>query len=278
MNLTALQTFLAIAETGSLVRASERLNVTQSTVTARLQGLERELGERLFERGKAGAELTQAGIRFGRYAETMAHLWRQARAAARRSGGGETVCNLGCPVDLWPDLGRRIFREIHREQAQAVLSAWPGGQQDLDRWLSVGLINAALAHQPIAREGQTIHALGAERLALYTTRPGSPLRFDPGYVYVDAGEEVGRRHDEAYADADVARVSFGSALWAIEHLLEHGGSAYLPERLAGPHEAAGALHAVAEAPVFSRKLYLITSDAASAGWAWLPGLVARLAC
>jgi DNA-binding transcriptional LysR family regulator len=36
MNLTSLQTFLAILETGSLVRAADKLNVTQSTVTARL--------------------------------------------------------------------------------------------------------------------------------------------------------------------------------------------------------------------------------------------------
>ena len=36
MNIVNLQTFLSIVETGSLVRASEQLNVTQSTVTAPL--------------------------------------------------------------------------------------------------------------------------------------------------------------------------------------------------------------------------------------------------
>ena len=55
MNDAALCTFIAIADTGSLVRASERLNVTQSTVTARLKTLEEELGQTLFTRGKAGA-------------------------------------------------------------------------------------------------------------------------------------------------------------------------------------------------------------------------------
>jgi len=33
MNITALQTFLAIVDSGSLVRASQQLHVTQSTVT-----------------------------------------------------------------------------------------------------------------------------------------------------------------------------------------------------------------------------------------------------
>lgn len=277
MNLASLQTFLAIAEAGSLARASEQLHVTQSTVTARLKGLEQELGRPLFDRGKSGARLTQAGIRFKRYAETMTGLWRQARAETARQGGEETLCNLGCHVDLWPDPGRGLFREILRAQPEATLSAWPGSPTDLDRWLSVGLINAALTFQPIAREGQTIRELRTERLVLYTTRPGSPMRFDPLYVYVDAGEEFARQHDAAYADADIARLSFGCAAWAIEHLLEYGGSAYLPERLARPHLQVGALHLVPGAPDFSRKVFLITNDAAAAAWDWLPAAVDRVA-
>jgi DNA-binding transcriptional LysR family regulator len=47
MNLANLETFLKIVETGSLVRASEALNVTQSTVTARMKSLEDELGQTL---------------------------------------------------------------------------------------------------------------------------------------------------------------------------------------------------------------------------------------
>ncbi len=47
MNLVNLETFLKIVETGSLVRASEALNVTQSTVTARMKSLENELGQTL---------------------------------------------------------------------------------------------------------------------------------------------------------------------------------------------------------------------------------------
>ena len=55
MNLVALQTFLAIVRTGSLVRASTAMNVTQSTVTSRLQTLEAELGQILVLRQKNGA-------------------------------------------------------------------------------------------------------------------------------------------------------------------------------------------------------------------------------
>ena len=95
MNLAELQTFLAIVETGSLVRASEKLNITQSTVTARLKGLESELGRTLLHRHKSGAELTAAGLKFKRYAEVMSELWRQARLETALPPSVDTVFKIG---------------------------------------------------------------------------------------------------------------------------------------------------------------------------------------
>ncbi len=276
MNLAELQTFLAIVETGSLVRASEKLNITQSTVTARLKGLESELGRTLLHRHKSGAELTAAGLKFKRYAEVMSELWRQARLETALPPSVETVFNFGCHMDLWPGLGREIFDEIYRNHRKAAFTVWPGDEGELDRWLGTGLIDAALTYQPHAVENQSIHELLPERLVLFTTRKGSPMRFDPLYVYVDAGEEFGRQHTKAYTNADVSKVTFRSAVWALEHLLVHGGSAYLPERLATPYLAAGTLYRVADAPDFTRKVFLITNDIAANAWRWLPALVERL--
>ena len=43
MNLVEIETFLAIAELGSLVKASRRLNVTASAVTSRVHSLEEQI-------------------------------------------------------------------------------------------------------------------------------------------------------------------------------------------------------------------------------------------
>ena len=277
MNLVNIRTFLKIVETGSLVRASEALNVTQSTVTARLKGLENELGQILLHRQKSGAELTAAGFKFKRYAELMSDVWRMARRETSLPSNIEAVFNFGCHVDLWPGLGRKIFDEIYHDHPTIGQSIWPGDQVELDRWLGAGLIDAALTYQPVAHENQTIHDLRAERLILVTTRPGSPMRFDPLYVYVHAGEEFARNHSAAYADADTAKINFACAVWALEHLLEHNGSAYLSERLAKPHMTAGRLHIVPDAPVFNRSIYLVTNNAASTKWSDLPALAKRVA-
>ena len=277
MNLSTLQTFQAIVETGSLVRASQKLNVTQSTITARLKLLEEDFGQTLLLRHKSGVKLTAPGYKFLRHAEVMLGIWQQAKQDVALPDGVNALCNIGCHMDLWPELGRPLFNEIYASRKQIALTVWPGEQAELDRWLGAGLADAVLTYQSTAHANQTVRALNTENLTLYSTRPDSPVRFDPNYVFVDYGEDFRQQHAEAYADADTAKIGFGCAVWAMDHLLENGGSAYLPERLASPHRRTSTLHALDNAPVFSRNTYLITNTIAAENWPWLSDLVAKLA-
>jgi len=276
MNLSALRTFLTVVEIGNLNRAAERLNVTQSTVTARLNSLETELGHPLFVRRKSGAELTSAGFKFLRYAQLMTDLWRQARQETSLPPDMLAVCNMGCHFDLWPAAGRDLFETIRRDQPRVALSAWPGEQTDIDRWLGSGLVDAALCYAPSLRENRTAYGLREERLILVSSEQRDVVRWDPNYIYVDSGEEFRRSHAAAYPDGDTPTTIFGSAVWALDHILAWGGSAYLPERLARPHLARKALHSVRGAPEFRRAAYLVVDKNAAAQWPWLEGMLERM--
>jgi DNA-binding transcriptional LysR family regulator len=61
MELYQLRTFAAVAETGHLTRAAEKLHLSQPAVSAQIKALEDELGVTLFERGSGGMTLTAAG-------------------------------------------------------------------------------------------------------------------------------------------------------------------------------------------------------------------------
>jgi len=63
MDWDNLKFFLALAETGSLSRASEKLSVDHSTVARRIESLEQELGVRLVERLSRSYRLTAEGER-----------------------------------------------------------------------------------------------------------------------------------------------------------------------------------------------------------------------
>lgn len=272
MNITSLETFVAIVDTGSLVRASERLHVTQSTVTTRLNALEEYLGQTLLHRQKSGAVMTLAGLKFKRYAEAMLDLWQKARSETALPGSVNLICNIGCIPDIWPYWGHRLFDRIRNTQPQTALAAWPGQARDLNDWLDTGVIDMALSYQPRRHESFTSRQIATTKLALFSTRKDGPIRFDANYLYVDGGENFARQHTLAYSDAGTARISIGSSVWACDYLLKNEGSAYLPVELAKPLCDDKRLYKLEDAPVFDRHIYLVSNDMVVKAWPWFEKL------
>lgn len=69
MLLAQIEAFVEVVKLGTVLRAAESLFITQPALTARLHGLERELGQPLFARSGRGLRLTDAGRAFLPYAE-----------------------------------------------------------------------------------------------------------------------------------------------------------------------------------------------------------------
>ena len=85
MELGQVEVFVEANRRGSISRAADALGLTQPTCTARLHGLERELGAQLLVRGRRGVSLTPAGRRFlPRAIAAMDSLRRGATIVMRR--------------------------------------------------------------------------------------------------------------------------------------------------------------------------------------------------
>jgi len=91
MTLKQLEVFMAVAETCSFSKGGEKCCITQSTASQHIQGLEEELGARLFDRGRNGALLTEAGKVFLLRARRILAECDESRSAVRRFLGMEDV-------------------------------------------------------------------------------------------------------------------------------------------------------------------------------------------
>lgn len=60
-HFSLFQTFVAVARTGKMREAAEQLSLTAGAVSQRIRQLEEVAGHRVFERTRAGVELTSAG-------------------------------------------------------------------------------------------------------------------------------------------------------------------------------------------------------------------------
>ena len=81
MDFGQIEAFVQVSTHSSFSRAAEALHLTQPSITARIQALERELGEELFERGGRGIRLTDAGHVFLPYVEHILQQLQEGRDA-----------------------------------------------------------------------------------------------------------------------------------------------------------------------------------------------------
>jgi DNA-binding transcriptional LysR family regulator len=71
LDLDQLQTFIAIADTGSFTRAAEGVHRTQSAVSMQMRRLEDRIGKPLFEKDGRTNRLTEEGEKLLSYARRM---------------------------------------------------------------------------------------------------------------------------------------------------------------------------------------------------------------
>jgi DNA-binding transcriptional LysR family regulator len=83
MNLRQLEYFVAIADSGSMTRAAERVFVSQPSLSQQITVLEQELGGALLERLPRGVRLTPAGESLLPEARAVIHHAERGRRAAR---------------------------------------------------------------------------------------------------------------------------------------------------------------------------------------------------
>jgi DNA-binding transcriptional LysR family regulator len=100
VELNQLRSFLSVARTGQLVRASEQLHLTQSALSKQIKSFEDELGVLLFVRTPAGMVLTAAGRRLlPLAARTVESAQEIASIATSMRGTVSGALRLGTIID-----------------------------------------------------------------------------------------------------------------------------------------------------------------------------------
>lgn len=169
MELSDLHTFLAVARTGGITRAAAELHAVQSSVSARIAALEKDLGAVLLRRHARGVALTPAGEHLLDYARCITSLADEARrvvgddvpSGPLRIGAMETTVALRLP-----------------EVLESFTSAWPevdlslitGPTETLVAAVKDHSLDAALVAGPVDDADLTAEPVSTEHLALVTAR------------------------------------------------------------------------------------------------------------
>lgn len=256
MDIDLAKTFLAVAESGSFVSAAERLQITQTAVSARVRTLEDQLGRRLFVRNKAGARVTAAGQRFARHASTLVQVWERACQQVALPPGREDGVTIGAELSLWHPLLADWMVWMHRHCPQVALRAEVDNPGRLLQGVQDGSLDLAVLYSPPERSGLVAELLAEEKLILVTSAPDGAL-LPEQYVHVDWGPAFAASHQAAFPELSSPPVSISLGPLALGYLLSAGGSGYFRVGAARPFLESGRLYRVAGAPEFSYSAYAL---------------------
>ena len=264
MDIELVRTFLEIVSTRSFIRAAERLNVGQTTVSARIRILEQRLGRPLFVRNKGGASLTPAGEQFLRYAPSFLQLWQRARHQVAVPPGHHSVLAIGGEVSLWQPFVLEWVLWMRRSLPEVALRVHVDVPQDLINQGAAGLVDIAVMYSPPHRPGLKIDLLLEEKLVLASTDPEGGSVGAPDYVSVDWGPDFARDFGMAFPEAANPGLTVNLGPLALNYVLSAGGSGYFRMSAVQHHLAARRLHLVPDMPVFSYPIYAVYSTSSDA--------------
>ena len=178
LNASDLEVVLALARVGTLAAAGERLGLDPSTVFRSIQRIERGLGQRLFERSRAGyLPSEQAQVLAGHAEQMEAHL-ESARSAAQV--GPELVSGtvrITTTDTILHGLVAPALKELHSAHPRLAFELYAGNEL-----ASLTRRDADIAVRATKRPPQHLVGkhVGPIRMALYAARSGSIRRFDEG--------------------------------------------------------------------------------------------------
>ena len=258
MNTESMRAFLEIATTGSFQNAALRLNITQSAISARIKALEERLNRVLFTRKRSGIELTDAGIRFQRHAQNCVQSWERAQQEIALPPGIDHLFSLGLQINLWDRLAINWSEWMAQQAPQTATRIVCDYSEKLVSQVREGSLDVALVYSARQGGGLDIQDFDEQELILVSTEPRElNVDWTPGFIYVDWSDDFASEYSAAFADSPQPRLSVSSSIIALEHILKHGGSAYLARDDIRPLLDAGTLHRVAKAPVFLRNSQLV---------------------
>jgi DNA-binding transcriptional LysR family regulator len=188
LELAQLEACLQVAHHRSFSRAAEALFLTQPSVTARIQSLEREIGERLFERTGRSVTLTDAGHAF------MPHAQRALTAVQEGTDAIESVrhgdvgsIRLGVSSTVATYVLPRTLKHFRETRPRVHVHLTTGNTEELIEKLIAGETHVVVSRLTQHPEVESLH-LYNDDLALVVA-PTHPFAERGRVTIAEAGRE-----------------------------------------------------------------------------------------
>lgn len=163
-----LEYFLEVAHVLNLSRASERLGISQPSLSLAIKRLEKTIAAPLFIRHKNGVTLTQAGKQLLNHVRQLLQYWKDTKTRALASHNEiQGYYTLGCHTSIAIYLVSKFLGDLLEEHPKLELHL----QHDLSRKISEQIINLSidigLVINPIKHPDLVIQKIADDEIAFW---------------------------------------------------------------------------------------------------------------
>ena len=155
MSIQKYQVFLHVMEAGSVSRAAEDMNITQSAVSHALSSLEEEFGFKLLTRSRAGVRLSSEGKRILPAIRDILSAEERLRETVSSIHGLSTgtirVASFSSVAVHWLPAMLKAFQEQYPQIRFKLLN---GDYHDVEQWLEEGAVDLGFVSLPTRAPGK----------------------------------------------------------------------------------------------------------------------------
>ena len=189
MSISKYETLAKVCELGSLTKAAEALEITQSAVSHTINSLEEQFGFAILTRSRAGVKLTDNGQRIMPSVRGMLNYYEQLNQTVSAIRGLDFgTVRIGAFTSVAVHWLPGVIKEFQRDYPNVDIKLLNGDYHDVEKWLTEGSVDLGFVNLPTKLNCECI-ALMEDRL-LAILPPDHKFASYPKFLLVECETEA----------------------------------------------------------------------------------------
>lgn len=236
MNIESIETFVILAENGNFTKTAEMQYLVQSTVSNRINELEKYVGKALFIRNNKNVKLTKSGQAFLSYAKRILLLKKDGIIKARSVGIYEDRLALGLVDSIYNGIISPIIKKYFLAFPNIAVKLKVNHSDEIIKLLDDSILDIGFVYtKPKSSKFKIIDFLEDE--IILVTSPKNEILIPSEIscinliqlplLYADLGEEFFKWLSELLGDSPLLKISVDEVSYVIDFVKDGLGYAFV---------------------------------------------------
>lgn len=250
MNIELLETFVLLAENGNFTKTAEIQFLVQSTISSRINELEKYIGKNLFIRNNKNVKLTKSGQAFLPYAKRILMLKKDGIIKARSIDIYEDRLALGFVDSIYKNILCNIIKDYFITFPNIAVKLKVNHSEEIIKLLSDGVLDVGFVYtKSKSNKFTVIDFLEDEIILVASPKNKNIIGKEISYkniielplLYADLGEEFFNWLSMLFGDSPLLKLSSDEISCVIDFVKAGLGCAFVTKSYVNKELLAGDL-------------------------------------